>query len=86
MDNILRPPVTQYLITHNISASGPGCTATLTVTSPVAIIPLNGVPSGHYYVAVAAVNIVGQGESNQKFITGITLITLDLLILCVFFP
>ena len=83
MDNIWRPPVTQYLITHNISASGPGCTASLTVTSPAAIIPLNGVPSGHYYVAVAAVNIiVGVGESNQKFVTGMTLIMLDLQILC----
>ena len=41
------------------------------VTSPVADIPLNGVPSGHYYVSVAAVNIVGQGQSAQGSFTGI---------------
>ena len=64
MENTIRPPIVSYIVTHNLTVSG--ATVTTTVTSPVAIIPLNGVPSGHYYAAVAAVNIVGQGESNQE--------------------
>ena len=67
MENTIRPSIVSYIVTHNLTVSG--ATMTTTVTSPVAIIPLNGVPSGHYYVAVAAVNIVGQGESNQESIT-----------------
>ena len=44
-----------------------------TVTSLVADIPLNGVPSGHYYVSVVAVNIVGLGQSAQGSLTGIVI-------------
>ena len=40
------------------------------ITSLVAVIPLNGVPPGHYYVAVAARNIVGLGKSNRESVTG----------------
>ena len=54
MENTIRPSIVSYIVTHNLTVSG--ATMTTTVTSPVAIIPLNGVPSGHYYVAVAAVN------------------------------
>ena len=61
MENTSRPPITQYIITHNLTVSGD--TVSTIVTSLVADIPLNGVPSGHYYVSVAAVNIVGQGQS-----------------------
>ena len=67
MENTIRPPIVSYIVTHNLTVSG--ATVTTTVTSPAAIIPLNGVPSGHYYVAVVTVNIVGQGESNQESIT-----------------
>ena len=44
---------------------------TTTVTSPVAIIPLNGVPSGHYYkvCAVAAVNSI---TVDQRMFTDLT--------------
>ena len=41
-----------------------------TVTSPMAVISLNGVPSGNYYVEVAAENIVGLGESILMLTTG----------------
>ena len=41
-----------------------------TVTSPIAVISLNGVPSGNYYVEVAAENIVGLGESILMLTTG----------------
>ena len=41
-----------------------------TVTSPIAVISLNGVPSGNYYVEVAAENIVGLGESVWILTTG----------------
>ena len=68
MENTLRPPVVSYIVTHNLTVSGD--TMSTIVTSPVAIIPLNGVPSGHYYVDVAAVNIAGLGESVQKSVTG----------------
>ena len=52
-----------------------------TVTSPMAVISLNGVPPGHYYVEVAAENIVGLGESILMLTTGMYLymlcITMD---------
>ena len=69
MENTIRPPIVSYIVTHNLTVSG--ATVTTTAPSPVAIIciPLNGVPSGHYYVAVVAENIVGQGETNQESIT-----------------
>ena len=41
-----------------------------TVTSPMAVISLNGVPSGHNYVEVAAENIVGLGESILMLTSG----------------
>ena len=69
MENTLRPPIVGYIVTHNLTVSG--ATMSTTVTSPVAIITLNGIPSGHYYVSVAAVNIVGQGQSAQGSFTGI---------------
>ena len=69
MENTLRPPIVSYIVTHNLTVSG--ATMSTIVTSPVAIITLNGVPSGHYYVSVAAVNIVGQGQSAQGSFTGI---------------
>ena len=67
MENTICPPIVGYIVTHNLTVSG--ATMTTIVTSPVAIIPLNGVPSGHYYAAVAALNVVGQGESIQESIT-----------------
>ena len=45
-----------------------------TVTSPMAVISLNGVPSGNYYVEVAAENIVGLGESILMLTTGMYLL------------
>ena len=68
IETLLRPSINHYLITHNLTVSG--ATVSTTVTSPVANISLNGVPSGHYYVTVAAVNVIGLGERNLEFITG----------------
>ena len=70
MENSLRPPVVRYIVSHNLTASG---AAMKTVTSTVTIIPLNGVPPGHYYIDVAAENIVGIGESARESFTGIEL-------------
>ena len=70
MEDTIRPPIVSYTVTHNLTVSG--ATVFITVTSPVADIPLNGVPSGHYYVSVtvAAVNVVGQGQRSQESFTG----------------
>ena len=79
MEDILRPPIVRYTVTHNLTVSG--ATVFITVTSPVADIPLNGVPPGHYYVSVtvAAVNVVGQGQRSQESFTGYLIIIVLLL-------
>ena len=48
-----------------------------TVTSPMAVISLNGVSSGNYYVEIAAENIVGLGESILMLTTGMYLYMLS---------
>ena len=63
-------------IYSNTQSHSAGATVYTVVTSPVADIPLNGVPPGHYDVSVtvAAVNVVGQGQRSQESFTGYLII------------
>ena len=43
----------------------------LNVNHTAITILLDGVPPGHYYIAVAAVNIIGEGDDYIHLVTGI---------------
>ena len=64
----MSPPTLRYNISHNITSSGD--TVSLTVHRTAITISLDGVPPGHYYIAVAAVNIIGEGDKYNHFVTG----------------
>lgn len=66
----MSPPILYYKITHNIIISG--STVSLTVNCTAINISLEGVPPGHYYMAVAAVNIIGEGDEYIHLVTGIS--------------
>lgn len=60
--------ILHYIITHNLTSSR--ATVNRTVFGTAINISLDEVPPGHYYIDVAAVNIVGKGEINIHSVIG----------------